>query len=137
MLNEEERTALQKKMFPRVEWTELGPVRRMYRAKAADEAQSVLETLSALAKQEGFTAPGLPGVTGGSEETLEAFRRKAAGDDPGMVFGTDTQVYWCDIALDAPDSEGWQRLIVRSEEGENLVALAHNMGLLRFSRAEK
>ena len=136
MLNEEEHNALKKKMFPRVEWTELGPVRRMYRAKAADGSQTVLETLSALAKQEGFTAPGLSGVTGGAEETLEAFRRKAAGDDPGMVFGAEKGAHWCDIALDAPDAEGWQRLIVRSEEGENLVALAHNLGLLRFSRAE-
>lgn len=134
MLNEEEYNALRKKMFPRVQWTELGPVRRMYRAKAADETRTVLETLSALAKQEGFTAPGLPGVTGGSKETLEALLRKAAGDDPGMVFGTQAQAYWCDVALDAPDEEGWQRLIVRSEEGENLVALAHNLGLLRFRK---
>ena len=134
MLNEEEYNALRKKMFPRVAWTELGPVRRMYRAKAADETKTVLETLSALAKQEGFTAPGLSGVTGGADETLEALLRKAAGDDPGMVFGTQAQAHWCDIALDAPDAEGWQRLIVRSEEGENLVALAHNLGLLRFRK---
>lgn len=134
MLTEEEREALRKKIFPRVEWTELGPVRRMYRVKAAEESETVLEVLCDLARQEGFTAPGLQGVTGGAKETLEAFRKKAQGDDPGMVFGTGLDAHWCDIALDTPDSEGWQRLIVRSEEGENLIALAHNLGLLRFRR---
>lgn len=134
MLTEEERDALRKKFFPRVEWTELGPVRRIYRVKAAEKSETTLEVLSALARQEGFTAPGLQGVTGGAETTLAAFRSKAQGDDLGMVFGTELEAHWCDIALDAPDSEGWQRIIVRSEEGENLIALAHNLALLRFRR---
>ncbi len=135
MLTNEEQAALKKKFFPHVSWTEQGPVRRMYFVKTADRSETVPEVLNALARKEGFTAPEQQTVIGGQEETLAAFRRKAGGEDVGMVFGTELGAHWCDIALDMPDAEGWQRLIVRSEEGENLIALAHAEGLLRFRRA--
>lgn len=136
-MTDEEFQTLKKKFFPRVAWTENGPVRRAYLVKpAAGAYASAEEALAALAEREGFTAPGRRTVTGGAEETLAAFRAKARGEAVGMVFGTELSACWCDAALSAPDGDGWQKLIVRSEEGENLVALAHCEGLLRFRRAE-
>lgn len=136
MLTNEERAALQKKYFPRVPWTERGPVRRMYLVRSAESVTDTpLGSLASLAAREGFTEPDQRSVSGGAEVTLEAFRERARGAAVGMIFGTETAAHWCDIALDAPDGDGWQRLIVRSEEGENLVALAHAEGLLRFRRA--
>ena len=126
--------ALKKKYFPRVPWTEDGPVRRLYRARAAEGG--VLAVLAALAEREGFTEPGQETVSGGAEECLAAFQRKAAGEPVGMIFGETLAAHWCDIAADPPDGDGWQRMIVRSEEGENLTALAHNEGLLQFRKAE-
>ena len=125
--------ALKKKYFPRVPWTEDGPVRRQYRARAAEGG--VLAVLAALAEREGFTEPGQATVAGGAEACLAAFARKAAGEPVGMIFGETLAAHWCDIAADPPDSDGWQRMIVRSEEGENLTALAHNEGLLQFRKA--
>lgn len=137
MLTDEEYRTLKKKFFPRVAWTENGPVRREYLVKpAAGEGTPAEDVLAELARREGFTGPGQQTVTGGAEDTLAAFRAKARGEAVGMVFGTALSACWCDIAAGAPDGEGWQRLIVRSEEGENLVALAHCEGLLRFRRAE-
>ena len=42
---------------------------------------------------------------------------------------------FCDIAADPPDTQGWQRYLVRTEEGENLTALAYGEGLLQFKKA--
>ena len=126
--------ALKKKYFPRVPWdAENGPVRRVYRARA--EGTDVLDALVSLAEREGFTEPGQTTVTGGAEACLEAFREKAAGRPVGMVFGTETDAHFCDVALAPPDGDGWRRYLVRSEEGENLTALAHNLGLIQFKKA--
>ena len=125
---------LKKKYFPRVPWTEDGPVRRRYRVRA--EAGDALAALAALAEREGFTEPGQETVTGSADECLAAFGRKAEGDvSVGMIFGGVLAAHWCDIAADPPDADGWQRFVVRSEEGENLTALAHNEGLLQFRKA--
>ena len=125
---------LKKKYFPRVPWGENGPVRRTYRARAAEG--SALEAITSLAEREGFTEPGQEPVTGGAEACLAAFGRKAAGEPVGMIFGNTLDAHWCDIAAGPPDADGWQRFVVRSEEGENLTALAHNEGILQFRRAE-
>lgn len=136
MLTDEERTALEKKYFPRVEWTALGPARRVYEARTAAETPGgVTAALAGLAVEAGFIEPGQRAVTGGPEETLEALRRKGADRSIGMVFGDSAQAHWCDIAVEPPGAGGWQRLVIRSEEGENLVALAHAEGVLRFRRA--
>ena len=124
---------LKQKYFPRVPWTEDGPVRRIYRARA--EGSDVLAVLAALAEREGFTEPGQTTVLGGAEECLVAFERKAAGGPVGMVFGAETAAHFCDVAVGPPDADGWRRFIVRSEEGENLTALAHNEGLIQFKKA--
>ena len=124
---------LKKKYFPRVPWTEDGPVRRRYCVRA--EGGDALAVLAALAEREGFTEPGQETVAGGTEDCLEAFGRKAAGEPVGMVFGDRLAAHWCDIAADPPDEDGWQRFVVRSEEGENLTALAHNERLLQFKKA--
>ncbi len=133
MLTMEEEAALRKKYFPRVTWGENGPVRRLYWV-APVEAGTVLEILRALGEREGFIAPGQRAVTGGAEECLAAFRGKAADPTIALVFGDGLDSHWSDIAL-APAEEGWQLMAVRSEEGENLVSLAHCEGLLRFKRA--
>lgn len=131
-----EHEALKKKYFPRVPWTVNGPVRRRYMARPMDGSASVTEALAALARREGFTEAGQRAVCGGAEETFAAFRRKPEDSAIGMIFGTETAAHWCDIACGAPDPEGWQLLLVRSEEGENLTALAHAEGVLRFRKAE-
>ncbi len=134
-LTEEERKALQKRYFPRVPWGDQGPVRRRYKVRNADGVPgSPTDALIALAKDAHFIAPDQHAVTGGPEEGLEAFRHKAEDPSIGMIFGDSIDAHWCDIAVEAPDPEGWHRLIVRSEEGENLIALAHEEGLLRFRR---
>ena len=136
MLTKEETAALRKKYFPRVEWTERGPLRRLYRVRpAAEEGVSVTDILLDLGEREGFIAPGQHAVTGVAETCLAAFRQKAADKSVALIFGTEMAAHWCDIAVDAPDEEGWQLMAVRSEEGENLTALAHSEGLLRFKRA--
>ena len=133
---DDELEALRRKFFPRVPWDEeKGPVRRVYLARGPGD-ENVIGVLSELAAREGFTAPGHETIVGDDASCLAAFRRKAAGDPVGMIFGTAAAAYWCDIAAEAPDGEGWQRLTVRSEEGENLTALAYNEGLLGFRRAE-
>ncbi len=126
---------LKKKYFPRVPWTEEGPVRRRYRARS--EGGDVLAALAALAEAESFTEPGQKTVVGGADACLAAFSRKAEGEPVGMVFGSETAAHFCDIAAGPPDAEGWQELLGRSEEGENLTALAHNLGLLRFRKAQQ
>lgn len=133
----EEQAALKKKYFPRVPWTENGPVRRLYRANTAAGDGAVLAALAALAEREGFNAPGEAAVIGGAADCLAAFRQKAAGGRIGMIFGAALAAHWCDIAAGEADADGWRTLIVRSEEGENLTALAHNEGLLRFRRAKE
>ena len=133
-MTQDERTALVKKFFPRVPWTDDGPVRRRYLARAVSDGD-VTAALAALAGREGFTEPGQKTVTGGADDCLAAFRAKSTGG-VGMIFGTETAAHWCDIAAGSPDADGWQPLIVRSEEGENLVALAHCEGILRFRRWE-
>lgn len=133
MLTNEEETALRKKYFPRVTWTENGPVRRLYKTCPAGEGDA-LSILLALAERELFIAPGQRAIIGGAEECLDAFRRKAADKSIAMIFGNSLAAHWCDISLE-PAEEGWQLMAVRSEEGENLVALAHSEGLLRFKRA--
>lgn len=135
MLTNEEFAALKKKYFPRVPWTEDGPVRRVYRVCAA-EGGDVLGVLAELAAREGFTGPAERAVTGDAAVCLGAFRERAAGGPIGMIFGSETAAHWCDMAAGDADADGWRRLIVRSEEGENLTALAHNEGLLRFRRAD-
>ncbi len=122
--------ALRKKYFPRVPWGEDGPVRRRYLAKA--EGRTVEEALQALALAEGFIAPGERAVTGGPETCLAAFQGRGSGDT--LVFGRGRESVWCDLALSAPDEDGWQELIVRSEEGENLIALAGAVGAVRFKK---
>lgn len=124
--------ALRKKFFPRVPWTEAGPVRRRYMAHAAGEGRTVVQALEALALAEGFIAPGGHAVTGGPEECLAAFRRR--GGEDTLVFGAGLDAVWCDLALGEPDADGWQELIVRREQAENLVALAHAVGAVRFKR---
>lgn len=131
-MTQDERAALIKKYFPRVPWTDDGPVRRQYLAKAVSGGD-VTAALAALAEREGFTEPGQRTVTGDADVCLAAFRAKSSGG-VGMILGMEIAAHWCDIAADRPDADGWQPLIVRSEEGENLLALAHGEGLLRFRR---
>ena len=130
-----EQESLRKKYFPRVPWTELGPVRRRYRAKPMDGG-TAQEALVLLARREGFIEPRQKAVIGDAQECFAAFRRKPEDDAVGMIFGTETEAHWCDIACGRVDDEGFQELIVRSEEGENLTALAHAEGILTFKRME-
>jgi len=132
MLTKEEEAALRKKYFPRVTWTENGPVRRLYKTRPAEEGDT-LAILLALAERALFIAPGQRAVTGGAEACFEAFRSKTVDKSVAMIFGDSLTAHWSDISLE-PAEEGWQLMAVRSEEGENLVALAHSEGLLRFKR---
>lgn len=122
--------ALRKKYFPRVPWGAEGPVRRRYMARA--EGRSVEQALEALALAEGFIAPGGRAVTGDAAACLEALRARGAAET--LLFGRGLDAVWCDLALGAPDGEGWQELIIRSEEAENLVALANAVGAVRFRK---
>ena len=124
--------ALRKRFFPRVPWGKQGPVRRRYLARAAQEGQTVAQALEALALSEGFIAPGGRAVCGGADTCLDAFRQWDGTDR--LVFGLGPDVYWCDLALGEPDGDGWQQLIVRSEQAENLVALANALGAVQFRR---
>ena len=126
---------LRKKYFPRVPWREgTGPVRRRVLARAVT-GEEVLAVLTALAAREGFTEPGCRTAAGDAAACLEALLCRAAGGPVGMIFGTEPAAFWCDIALGPLAADGWQPYIIRSEEGENLTALAHAEGLLRFARA--
>ena len=122
--------ALRRRYFPRVPWGPEGPVRRRYLARA--EGRTVADALQALALAEGFIDPGGRAVLGGPEECLAAFRQR--GGEESMVFGRGLDALWCDLALSEPDAEGWQTLVVRSETAENLVALAHAVGAVRFKK---
>ena len=122
--------ALRKRYFPRILWTDEGPVRRRYLAKA--EGRTVAEALEALALAEGFIAPGERAISGGPEECLAAMQTKGGADT--LIFGQGLDVVWCDLAIGPADGDGWQMLIVRSEEAENLTALAHAVGAVRFKR---
>ena len=122
--------ALRRRYFPRVPWGPEGPVRRRYIARA--EGKSVTAALEALALTEGFIAPGGHAVVGGPEACLAAFRRR--GSEDTIVFGEGLDALWCDLALSVPDAGGWQKMIVRSEQAENLVALAHAVGAVRFRK---
>lgn len=123
---------LRKRFFPRVPWTDAGPVRRRYMAKA--EGMSVAQALEALALSEGFLASGSRAVFGGAEACLAAFQKRQREDM--LVFGQGLDVCWCDLALGEPDQEGWQEIILRSEEAENLAALAHAVGAVRFKGSD-
>ncbi len=125
--------ALRRKYFPRVPWGPDGPVRRRYMARTAAGHQSVAAALEALALSEGFIAPGGRAVTGDAAACLAAFRQRAGGEDE-LVFGQGLDALWCDLALSDPDPDGWQTLIVRSEQAENLVALAHATGAVKFKK---
>ena len=124
--------ALRKRYFPRVPWTGAGPVRRRYMAKAAQEGETVAGALEALALAEGFIAPGGRALMGGPEQCLAAMRKRGEADT--LIFGDGLDAVWCDLALGPADSGGWQELIVRSEEAENLVALAHAVGAVWFKK---
>ena len=50
----ENQEKLRKKYFPRVAWTENGPIRRQYMAAPADKRLSVPEVLASLAARAGF-----------------------------------------------------------------------------------
>ncbi len=133
VFEDEELESLRRKYFPRVPWTGAGPVRRRYLARAAEEGQTAEAALAKLAEAEGFTGPEEETVIGRPETCLAAFR--ARGGRPQMIFGQGTDALWCDAAVGPADGSGWQELIVRSEEAENLVALAHAVGALRFRKA--
>ncbi len=122
--------ALRKRYFPRIPWTGEGPVRRRYRAKA--EGRTVAEALEELALSEGFIAPGERAISGGPEACLAAMESR--GERDTLIFGDGSDSLWCDLALCPADEDGWQELIVRSEEAENLTALAHAAGAVRFRR---
>ena len=124
--------ALRRKVFPRVPWTEAGPVRRHYFARAVKDGQSVAGALEALAIDEGFVGPGQRAVVGDAAACLAAMRDKAGADT--LVFGLGLDACWCDVAFGQADGQGWQEVLVRSEEAENLVALAHAVGVVRFRR---
>lgn len=128
-----EQESLKKKYFPRVLWTEDGPVRRRYLARAV-RGGSVPEALLGLAEREGFIGPGHAGIMGDAAACREAFARKPEDPAVGMIFGTEIAAHWCDIACGPADEAGYQALIVRSEEGENLTALAHEERVLVFKR---
>ena len=130
-----EQESLRKKYFPRVPWTELGPVRRRYLARAA-LGGTVPEAMKALAEREGFIEPGQSAVIGDAQACFAAFRMKPENRAVGMIFVTETAAHWCDIACGEPDGDGFCELIVRSEEGENLTALAHAEGALVFRKIQ-
>ena len=122
--------ALRKKYFPRIPWTAEGPVRRRYRALA--QGRSVAQALEELALAEGFIGPGRRAVTGDGERCLAAYQ---TGENEGtLVFGLGPEAVWCDLTLWEPEEDGWQTLTVRSEEAENLIALAHSLGAVRFRK---
>ena len=124
---------LRRKFFPRIPWTEAGPVRRRYGARATEPGQTVEGALTALAKAEGFIGPDQQAVSGGADACLAAFRTR--GERDILVFGHGLDAVWCDFALGPAGEDGWQELIVRSEEAENLTALAHAVGAVRFRPA--
>lgn len=126
---------MKKKFFPRVPWTDEGPVRRMYLARPSGQTD-ILSVLEELAVREGFADARRRCVRGGAEPCLEAFCEKAGEGTVGLILGEEPAAHWCDVAVGIPREDGWQKLIVRSEEGENLTALAHNEGVLRFRRLE-
>ena len=132
IFEDEELEALRRKYFPRVPWGPAGPVRRRYLARAAEDGRTVAQALEALAAAEGFIGPGQRAVLGDGAACLEAFRRRAGEDT--MVLGLGLDAHWCDFALGPVDEGGWQELLVRSEEAENLTALAHALGAVRFKR---
>ncbi len=124
--------ALRRKYFPRVPWTEAGPVRRRYYARAVREDQTVAGALEALAIEEGFIGPGRRAVTGDGAACLAAMQNRGGAET--LVFGLGPDACWCDIAFGQVAGDGWQEILVRSEEAENLVALAHAAGVVRFKR---
>ncbi|MCD7748597.1 MAG: hypothetical protein LUH42_00925 [Oscillospiraceae bacterium] len=129
MTTEEQR--LQKKYFPHTPWTEEGPVRRRYLAKAAEG--DALDALKALAEAE-LLLPGEKIMTADGPEALALLRRRDGGEPLALILGRGLDACWCDLALSLPDADGWQTLLVRSEEGENLTALAHARKALQFRR---
>ncbi|MCD8087428.1 MAG: hypothetical protein LUE22_02410 [Oscillospiraceae bacterium] len=127
----EEMQALQKRYFPHAPWTEEGPVRRRYQVQAAQG--DALGALTALAEEE-LLLPGERIAAAAGEETLALLRRRDGGEPLALILGRGLDALWCDLALSPPDGEGWQTLLVRSETGENLIALAHARKALRFRR---
>ena len=131
----EEEQKLKKKFFPRVPWTEEGPVRREYLVRAADGSGTDAGALLAkLAVEFGFCDTTVSGDAG---VCRKSFADRAAGENTGLIIGTEAAAVWCDLSVCDAAEAGWQRLIVRSEQAENLTALAHEEELLRFRRAQK
>ena len=124
--------ALRRKYFPRVPWGPDGPVRRRYMARTAAGHQTVAAALEALALSEGFIAPGGRAVIGDAAACLAALQSQ--GEAETLIFGRGLDALWCDLALSPADPEGWQEMIVRSEQAENLIALAHATGAVRFRK---
>lgn len=129
ILDDPQQEALRKKYFPHVEWTIQGPVRRKYRARAASGG-GVVQALETLARREEFIAPGETVATCDAGQSYAVFQ--AAIGRETMVFGTELAAVWCDLAAGPPDENGWQPLLVRSEEAENLIALANATGDVLF-----
>ena len=128
----EQEAKWKKKFFPRVPWGENGPVRRMYLVQSLKDGQpDAARALAALAVTFGFCEKT---VTGDADVCCEAFARRADTRGSDLIFGTDRAAVWCDAVVTDTPEPGWQRLIVRSEEAENLTALAHEEGALRFRR---
>ena len=126
--------ALRRKYFPRVPWTERGPLRRRYMTRPTGDADAI-EALIALAREEAFIGPGQHAVTGGADVCLSAFQTRVQDGTVAMIFGDELAAHWCDLALGPADDDGWREMLVRSEEGENLIALAHARGVLQFKKA--
>ena len=125
---------LRRKYFPRIPWTEQGPLRRRYLTRPAQDADAI-QVLTDLAAAQGFIEPGQHAVTGDAGACLAAFQARVRDRSIALIFGTELSAHWCDLALGPADPEGWRELIVRSEEAENLTALAHAVGVLKFRRA--
>ena len=134
ILADETLEALRRKYFPRVPWTEQGPVRRRYMTRPAG-GDDTLRVLTDLAAAEYFIESGQHAVTGDADACLAAFQARVRDSSIALIFGNELSAHWCDLALGPADADGWQELIVRSEEAENLTALAHARGVLKFRKA--